>query len=237
MMNRLGRCILYGGFGGLATLANAEFPPADPTNPPQSLPAGYETFFPAGYTAPKMSVSNGAVAIVGPTPFFKPRGFNSSTTGVRNTQVGATGGGGDPPVVLQDGNTELMLAAATGDVEKTRHLLEQGARVDVRNRFGSTALMGAAAGGHSDIVAMLLSKGASANVRGRGGVTALMYAAKNGHAETVTILLNHGADARLKNNEGRTAALLATEQGFDEIAKALENPDAQPSVSPPGGLP
>lgn len=191
-----------------------------------------ETFFPVGYTAPRMSVGNGSVAIVGPMPIFGSRPASSTSTGITRIRTGANGGGGGAvqPVVLQDGNTELMQAATTGDTARVRQLLAGNANANARNRYGSTALMGAAAGGYLEIVNLLLAQQADPNAKGRGGSTALMFAARNGHADTVAALVKAGADPALKDGEGKTASTLAFEQGFIEIAQTLKT-STEPSTS------
>jgi hypothetical protein len=183
-------------------------------------PEGCESFFPVDYTAPRITVGNGgAVVITGPTPIFRPRAVASSSAGMRGGQASTPAAGRAPK--LQDGNTELMWAAATGDAARARALLEGGADPNARNRFGSTALMGASTGGHAEILRMLLGHGASPDLRGKADSTALMFAAKNGQAEAVVALLEGGASVDLKDAGGRTAEALARERGFSEIADAL----------------
>ena len=61
------------------------------------------------------------------------------------------------------GNTDLMLAAASGDLKATRQMLARGANANAKNHVGSTALMGAAAGGFNDVVQSLLGARAQVN--------------------------------------------------------------------------
>ena len=64
-----------------------------------------------------------------------------------------------------NGNTDLLVAATTGDLNAVGSLLAKVALVIVRNMFGSTALMGASAGGYNEIVKLLLVRGAQVNRR------------------------------------------------------------------------
>ena len=184
-----------------------------------------ETFLPAGYTPPKIAVGDGGAAIAGPMPFFNNKS-NGSNLGIGSVQSGKQASS-DPQLKERlkqiHGNTELMIAAVTGDATLVKTLLNQGAEVNVVNKFGSTALMGAAAGGYLEIVQALLEKNADVNTQGKDGTTALMFAARNGHLEIVQTLLKHGADAKVQAKDGQTASKLAHAQGYAEIAKLLEN--------------
>jgi len=195
---------------------------------------GAETFFPQGFTQPKMA-TGGGVAVAGPTPFF-----NRKTTG---SQVGVKSINGKPvtgqPSSVSNsktadalrqvsGNTDLMLAAVTGDTKTVKSMLAKGPNINTTNinavnQYGSTALMGASAGGYEEIVQALLEKGANVNIRSRDQSTALMFAARNGHAAVVQALLAKGADVTVKNNSSQTAAILAVDHGHDEVVAILKS--------------
>jgi ankyrin repeat protein len=122
----------------------------------------------------------------------------------------------------KNGNTELMVAAATGDEQAVLQLLKKpGVSVNTANQFGSTALMGASAGGYTNIVDLLLKRGAMVNAKSQKGFTALMFAAKNGHAEIVTRLLQAGAAVDTTDQLGQTALLYAVGGGHTAVATRL----------------
>jgi len=75
--------------------------------------------------------------------------------------------GADPNVpVLSHGETALMLAARTGDVEAIRLLLDYGADAEAKDALrGTTALMWAAAQEHPAAVAALIEYGADVSAR------------------------------------------------------------------------
>lgn len=121
----------------------------------------------------------------------------------------------------RNGNTELMLAATSGDLEKVRRLLQKGVIVNARNYYGSTALMGAAAGGFDNVVRALLMKGAFPNSKSNTGSTPLMFAARNGHAGVVKLLLQAGAKVNDSDTEGISPLMYGVESGSRGVVQAL----------------
>jgi ankyrin repeat protein len=93
--------------------------------------------------------------------------------------------------VNRPGWTALHYAAASGDKDIARLLLEHGARVDA------------------------VSPPAS------GAYTPLMMAAREGHEDSALFLLEHGANPSLKNDEGLTAAQIAERADHKGIAAAI----------------
>jgi uncharacterized protein len=71
---------------------------------------------------------------------------------------------------LKGGESVLMLAARSGNVEAVKTLLARGAKPEVRERLGQTALMWAAAEGHTAVVRALLDAGADINATLDSGV-------------------------------------------------------------------
>ena len=84
-------------------------------------------------------------------------------------------------------------------------LLQHGADVDVKNKYGLTPLMWAANNGHSDIASLLLQHGANIEAKDEDGRTPLMYASSWGHTDTASLLLQHGADIDVTDYEGASA--------------------------------
>lgn len=96
--------------------------------------------------------------------------------------------------VNRTGWTPLHYAAAAGDDDITRLLLEHGALVDAVSPLAS------------------------------GAYTPLMMAAREGHDRTAKLLIAHGANTRLTNSEGLTATQIAQRAGKDHVAGALTAP-------------
>ena len=86
------------------------------------------------------------------------------------------------------GMTALMFAAAGGDLEISRRLLDNGAPVNGQSDIGMTALMFAAEWGHADIVKILIGEGADASLVSAYGETALILAEEGGHEDVVALL-------------------------------------------------
>lgn len=102
--------------------------------------------------------------------------------------------------------TPWLLSLCTGDVEKSRLLLEAGANRDDVGRCGKTALMVATQGGHLETLRWLLEEGFEVDATNEFGGTALMEAAERGDLECVQILVEAGAPLR----RGRDKAIEKT---------------------------
>lgn len=86
------------------------------------------------------------------------------------------------------GLTALMLAAAGGDVDMAKVLMDNGAPVNARTDVGTTALMFAACRGQVTILQLLLDKGADAALENAHGYTALSLAQELGQEAAVAVL-------------------------------------------------
>jgi uncharacterized protein len=107
------------------------------------------------------------------------------------------------------GDHALMIAARDGYVEGAKVLLEAGAKINRRNKWGDSAIMVAALAGHEKMVRFLRGKGADIN---HSGWTALHYAAINGHDGVVKYLLDQGADPLAAGANGVTALMMAARE-------------------------
>lgn len=104
-------------------------------------------------------------------------------------------------------NDQLWEAARKGDALAVKALLDKGADVNAKFRYGATALSYAADKGHVEVVKILLERGADVNVRDTFyNVTPLQWATEKGHAAIVKALLDKGA-------EGVDEVLLAGARG------------------------
>lgn len=121
---------------------------------------------------------------------------------------------------------ELESAATSGDVLALEALLNAGAGIDARDRYGQTALMLAARNGHLVAVEALLRRGANPDVTAKFGLSALMLAIVAGHEAIAQALVRAGANLELKGAgapgfHDKTACDLAEERGMSALCAAI----------------
>jgi len=117
---------------------------------------------------------------------------------------------------------QLQKAAAKGDIDTVKAMLNKGSDLHARTLGGHTALMSAAWGGQTTMVQMLLDNGAEANAKhAHSGATALRYALLKGHAAVIEVLLRNGADVHANEECCWTALMAAAEAGHATAVQAL----------------
>jgi ankyrin repeat protein len=96
----------------------------------------------------------------------------------------------------QELNDQLWEATRKGDVAAVTALLDKGADVNARFRYGTTALFKAAERGHISVVKVLLERGADASVKDTFyRATAMTWALSNKHVEVVRALLEKDSES------------------------------------------
>jgi uncharacterized protein len=128
--------------------------------------------------------------------------------------VALLGGGADPNVADNTGNTPLHLAAQAGSLELVKTLLAKGANLNARTKP-------AAPGGRGGFRLAA------------GQQTPLLLAARSNHVDVMRALIEAGADIKLKSDDGATLLLAASASGrvaaakyafeFDKDVKAVDN--------------
>lgn len=115
-------------------------------------------------------------------------------------------------------NDEFWEAVRKGDTATVTALLDKGADVNAKFRYGTTALFKAAERGHTDIVKLLLARGADATVKDTYyGATAMTWALSNRHVGAVTALLE-------KDESSVTDVLMTgTREGNVELVQTALN--------------
>jgi ankyrin repeat protein len=96
----------------------------------------------------------------------------------------------------QELNDQLFEAARKGDAAAVTALLDKGADVNARFRYGTTALFKAAERGNVEVVKVLLARGADVTVKDTFyTATAMTWALSNKHVEVVGALLEKSPDS------------------------------------------
>ena len=121
-------------------------------------------------------------------------------------------------IYADDSLDEELFEAVRNNPENVRRLLNEGADVHARDKYGFTPLHKARS---AEIAEVLLNAGADVHAKSKHGSTPLQRA--RGKVEVVEVLLKAGADANAKNNDGWT--LLHTADSV-EMAEVLLNAGA-----------
>jgi ankyrin repeat protein len=126
-----------------------------------------------------------------------------------------------PQITAIEVSLKLFSAVDGNCLALVTELLDEGASVDARDRFGARPLSRAARFGHLEMVDLLLAHGAPIDARNLVGATALYFAAEGGHASVVQRLIERGADVKLAGRSGVSPIAAAAYVGNDTIVEAL----------------
>src|SRR5690349_17165338 len=126
-----------------------------------------------------------------------------------------------PQISAIEVSLALFSAADRNCIAFATELLDSGASVDARDRFGARPLSHAARFGHLEMVDLLLARGAPINARNLAGATALYFAAEGGHVSVAQRLIQQGADVNLTARSGISPVAAAAYAGSDAIVEAL----------------
>ena len=131
-----------------------------------------------------------------------------------------------PDVAKQQLNDQLFEAARKGDAAQVAALLDKGADVNARFRYGTTALFKAAERGNTEVVKVLLARGADANVKDTFySATALTWALDNKHIDVVRALLEKSPDS------GGDVLMTGVREGNAELVRiALDRAGLKPET-------
>ena len=118
--------------------------------------------------------------------------------------------------------SEIADAAAKGDRNAVRSLIQRKADVNAAQVDGTTALHWAARVDDLDLADMLIAAGATVAAANREGVTALQLAAINGSAPMLQKLLKAGADPNASLDQFQdTALMMAARTGKTDALRVL----------------
>lgn len=142
----------------------------------------------------------------------------------------------------QELNDQLFEAVRKGDAAAVTAILDKGADVNARYRYGMTALFKAAERGHTEVVKILLDRGVDATVKDTFyNATAMTWALDNKHFGVVKLLLEKGGGdvddvliqgAREENPELVKIALDKGGASPETLTAALALSSAEPKGAP-----
>ena len=117
----------------------------------------------------------------------------------------------------------MYCALDASHVEVAKLLIERGADIHARYRFGKKPLHCAAVTGWSDIVSHLLNLGADINLRDEAGHSALFDAVNQGQAATAKVLIEiRGCDLKCDSKtDDKFLFNLAAVRGLTEVLQLL----------------
>ena len=119
-------------------------------------------------------------------------------------------------------NMEMLSAAKSGENDSVIRLLEEGAEITSKKKYGDMGIHLSAYGGHNPVIKTFLDKGIDVDIKGgRFQWTALINAANYGHLTSLKLLLDAGADPDLIAQDGYTALSRASINNYPEIVSEL----------------
>jgi bla regulator protein BlaR1 len=135
------------------------------------------------------------------------------------------------PVAKGSDAEKLLVASASGDIEKAKQLLARGVSPDVCDSKGWTPLLSACALGDTAMAHLLIEKGANVKAAEVSGLTPLWFviARKSGLAE-VRLLLDKGADPNASTGYFGTLMTMAIIRNDVALVRELLDRGADPSA-------
>jgi len=121
----------------------------------------------------------------------------------------------------QGGGGPLHAAALSGDLQKVKQLLGQGADVNTRDMYQQTPLHIAASTGKTKVAELLISQGAEINAQNKDQLTPLHWAAYSGSTKVAKLLIRKGADVNARDKYKDTPLHKAALMGKTEVAELL----------------
>lgn len=120
------------------------------------------------------------------------------------------------------GETALIYAAAVGDANAVRQLLDSGSKIDHQDHEGHSAMHWAAAKGHLEVVKLLAGNRSNINIQDNRHKTPLILAVEHGQYATAAYLLSMGTiKVNHRDHTGNTALHWAIYSRSPELTKLL----------------
>lgn len=165
--------------------------------------------------APNPDDYNGATALMGAASWWEEK---SETLANLNKQK-----------LDEATHLDLLFGAGHVTIDTVKLLIEHGAEINAKDKYGRTALMIASMYGHPDTVKLLIESGADIRATDLNGKTALIKAVEIGRIHHVTLLIEKKVDINRYDDSGSTPLDYAKEKGRDKIIKLLLESGAKDS--------
>ena len=117
--------------------------------------------------------------------------------------------------------TSLHQASITGNIDIVKLLIENGAKIDLKDKNGMRPIHYASLHGRLDTINLLIRCCSNCNEQAFNGDTPLHLAIQSGHADIVYQLIHYNADITLTNNQLKSSLDLACELGRTKIVEIL----------------
>ena len=131
---------------------------------------------------------------------------------------------GDDPNEANDEYTPLDVATLGGHIECMKMLLEAGADINGKDKYGITALHIAVRSQNLECVRLLLDAGADPNIGDHDQCTPIIWAVYFYQTtEIIQLLLEYGADPNIQNIDEKTAFHFASKQYYLAVIQKLIN--------------
>jgi DNA-binding beta-propeller fold protein YncE len=126
-----------------------------------------------------------------------------------------------PPEPSPEASRALIAAAETGDADRVRQLLAQGASVHAADAGGRTALIAAAYAKRNEAARLLIAAGADVNRQDDTRQSAYLIPTADGNLELLRMTLAAGADVHSLDSYSGTGLIRAADRGHVEVIGEL----------------
>ena len=120
-----------------------------------------------------------------------------------------------------DGSTALMIAAAAGQNDVIRFLIEKGAAVNAKKDFGYTALMSSIINNQTETAGLLIEKGAEVNALTSINETPMSLVIEKCNTQLLNLLIEQGAAINFQTKVDQKPLLIAATKGCEDVLGIL----------------
>lgn len=118
-----------------------------------------------------------------------------------------------------DKNAPLLLAASWNNYMATRILLEHGADINQRNKYGASPLNDVVKNNQENVAKLLLANNADVSIQDSQGDSLLHLSVSKGLFKVTQLLIEAGCNVNLRNKRGRTPLYIAVKNENEQIVK------------------